>query len=111
MFAPIRLYGQIDAIDLATGETARAYDTAREPGGVLHVACGNRRESVCPACSQVYKRDAHQLVRAGLVGKGVQGGAFYGDYPGWPGQRTRPRTGWPPHSTSRRRRGADIVWS
>ena len=41
------------------------YDTATEPGGVLHVACGNRREAVCPACSQVYKRDARQLVRAG----------------------------------------------
>ena len=39
---------------------------------MLHVACGNRRESVCPACSAVYKRDARQLVRAGLVGgKGV----------------------------------------
>jgi len=32
---------------------------------VLHAACGNRREAVCPACSQVYKRDARQLVRAG----------------------------------------------
>ena len=55
-----------------TGEIAPVYDTASEPGGVLHVACGNRRESVCPACSQVYKRDARQLVRAGLAGgKGV----------------------------------------
>ena len=44
----------------------------REPGGVLHVACGNRREAVCPACSAIYKRDARQLVRAGLAGgKGV----------------------------------------
>jgi hypothetical protein len=69
---PIRLRGRIDAIDLATGETAPVYDTASEHGGVLHVACGNRRESRCPACSQVYKRDARQLVRAGLVGgKGV----------------------------------------
>jgi len=34
--------------------------------------CGNRRESVCPPCSQVYKRDARQLVKAGLAGgKGV----------------------------------------
>src|SRR5215472_13937065 len=65
---PIRLHGRIDAIDLATGETARVYDTAGEPGGVLHVACGTRRESRCPACSAVYKRDARQLVRAGLVG-------------------------------------------
>jgi hypothetical protein len=69
---PIRLSGRIEAIDLVTGETAPVYDTAREPGGVLHVACGNRRESVCSACSAVYKRDARQLVRAGLAGgKGI----------------------------------------
>jgi hypothetical protein len=69
---PIRLRGRIDAIDLMTGETAPVYDTAAEHGGVLHVACGNRRESVCPACSQVYKRDARQLVRVGLAGgKGI----------------------------------------
>jgi len=69
---PIQLSGRIDAIDIATGETKSVYDTGREPGGVLHVACGNRRETVCPACSQVYKRDARQLVRAGLAGgKGI----------------------------------------
>ena len=69
---PIRLRGRIDAIDLTTGELAPVYDTAAEHGGVLHVACGNRREAVCPACSAVYKRDARQLVRAGLAGgKGI----------------------------------------
>jgi hypothetical protein len=69
---PIRLRGRIDAIDLATGETAPVYNTANEHGEVLHVACGNRREAVCPACSKVYKRDARQLVRAGLAGgKGI----------------------------------------
>ena len=70
---PIRLRGRIDAIDLTTGELAPVYDTTTaEPGGVLHVACGNRREAVCPACSAVYKRDARQLVRAGLAGgKGI----------------------------------------
>jgi hypothetical protein len=69
---PVRLRGRVEAIDLATGEAAPVYDTASEPGGVLHVACGNRRESRCPSCSQVYKRDARQLVLAGLVGgKGV----------------------------------------
>ena len=32
----------------------------------------NRREAVCPSCSAVYKRDARQLVRAGLAGgKGI----------------------------------------
>ena len=51
---------------------APVYDTTTEPGGVLLTSCGNRRETVCPACSAVYKRDARQLVRAGLSGgKGV----------------------------------------
>jgi len=69
---PIRLRGRITAIDLATGESATAYTTDTEPGRVLHVACGNRRESACPACSVTYKRDARQLVRSGLVGgKGI----------------------------------------
>ena len=49
---PIRLRGQITAIDLATGELRPIYDTTTdEPGGVLHVPCGNRRETVCPPCS------------------------------------------------------------
>jgi hypothetical protein len=40
----------------------------------LYVDCGNRREEICPHCSQVYKRDARQLVLAGLTGgKGVPG--------------------------------------
>jgi hypothetical protein len=70
---PIRLRGRIAAIDLSTGELRSVYDTATdEPGGVLHVSCGNRRESACKPCSTVYKRDARQLVRAGLAGgKGV----------------------------------------
>ena len=70
---PIRLRGKVTAVDRATGDTATLYDTAvSEPSGVLHVACGNRRESACPACSAIYKRDARQLVRAGLSGgKGV----------------------------------------
>jgi hypothetical protein len=69
---PIRLRGRIDALDLETGELAPLYDTTAEPGGVLHVACGNRRETACPSCSALYKRDARQLVRAGLAGgKGI----------------------------------------
>ncbi len=62
---PIRLKSRTDMIDLETGELAPAY-------GQASVACGNRREAVCPSCSQVYKRDARQLVRAGLAGgKGI----------------------------------------
>lgn len=50
---PVRLRGRIDAIDRTTGEKATIYDTAREPGGVLRIPCGNRREHICPACSEV----------------------------------------------------------
>jgi hypothetical protein len=41
-------------------------DTDTEPGQVLLIACGNRREHVCPACSGIYKRDARQIIRSGL---------------------------------------------
>jgi Replication initiator protein, pSAM2 len=71
---PIRLQGRIDAIDRATGQAAPMYDTDGEPGGVLLVACGNRREHICPACSDVYKNDARQIIRSGLTGgKGMPG--------------------------------------
>ncbi len=69
---PVKLRGRTAAIDLKTGELRPVFDTIDLPGGVIRTACGNRRESVCPACSQVFKRDARQLVRAGLTGgKGV----------------------------------------
>ena len=62
---PIQLRNRTDMIDMTTGELAPLY-------GQATVACGNRREAVCPACSAVYKRDARQLVRAGLAGgKGI----------------------------------------
>jgi hypothetical protein len=83
---PIRLTGKVTAVDLATGQTAEVFKTwtdvpytdgKGEPASYrddhpLHVPCGNRRESVCPSCSAIYKRDARQLVRAGLTGgKGI----------------------------------------
>ncbi len=62
---PIQMHSRTDMIDLATGELAPVYGSAS-------VACGNRREAVCPSCSAVYKRDARQLVKAGLAGgKGI----------------------------------------
>jgi hypothetical protein len=42
------------------------------PGFVL-VACGNRRESRCPPCSERYRRDAYFLVAAGLSGNEDKG--------------------------------------
>jgi hypothetical protein len=85
---PIRLTGKITTVDRATGQSADVFKTWTEfevpsaPGFTetvrvedpLYVDCGNRREEICPHCSQVYKRDARQLVLAGLVGgKGVPG--------------------------------------
>jgi hypothetical protein len=64
---PIQLHSRTDMIDLPTGELAPLY-------GQASTACGNRREAVCPSCSAIYKRDARQLVRAGLAGgKGIPG--------------------------------------
>jgi hypothetical protein len=63
---PVRLQGTIhrngDAI----------LDTNELPDGVLLKACGNRRASVCPSCSYLYRGDTWQLLNAGMVGgKGV----------------------------------------
>ncbi len=64
-----------EAVELGLGGLDRSGQPVTETvraGDPLHVACGNRRETVCPACSQLYKRDARQLVRAGLTGgKGI----------------------------------------
>ncbi|MFD5828851.1 replication initiator [Lentzea sp. NPDC060358] len=37
-------------------------------GGDIMVPCGNRRQSVCPACSDRYAADAYHLMHAGLAG-------------------------------------------
>jgi hypothetical protein len=60
---PIRLAGQTDHVDLATGEIRRASGTP-----VVHVRCNNRRASACPTCSALYKRDARRIVITGLDG-------------------------------------------
>jgi hypothetical protein len=69
---PIRLAGRVEQADPTTGELRTAYDSAREPDGVLLKACGTRRESRCPSCAATYRADAYQLLAAGLRGgKGV----------------------------------------
>jgi Replication initiator protein, pSAM2 len=60
---PIHLWGESTTLDLSTGEVLRQ----REPGRLL-VACGNRRASRCRSCSETYRADTYQLIRAGLVG-------------------------------------------
>jgi hypothetical protein len=69
---PIRLRGWHERIDADTGELLSRVVTAHEPGGVLLIACGDRRAASCPSCAEVYRRDAFQLVAAGVRGgKGV----------------------------------------
>jgi hypothetical protein len=69
---PVRLVGTIATIEADTGRLLSQVDTATMPDGAIYKPCGNRRASLCPSCSDRYKRDAYQIVRAGLVGgKGV----------------------------------------
>ncbi len=71
---PIRLQGDIYDVG-QNGSTTTVFgygSTATMPDCVIYKACGNRRESVCPACAKTYQRDAYHLLRAGLIGgKGV----------------------------------------
>jgi hypothetical protein len=64
---PIRLSGAHQLQDATTGQVLHHH------GGAIFAPCGNRRASVCPACSDRYAADAFHLVRAGLSGgsKGV----------------------------------------
>jgi hypothetical protein len=69
---PVRLRGQVEHADAATGEVRAVYSTDREPDATLLKACGNRRASVCPSCSATYQADSFQLLAAGLRGgKGI----------------------------------------
>jgi hypothetical protein len=65
---PIRLVGGTKTIDPATKTVLHQYSTDTEPGGMLRIACGNRRASRCPACAWTYAGDTYHLIRAGLVG-------------------------------------------
>ncbi|GAA2541431.1 MULTISPECIES: replication initiator [Streptomyces] len=70
---PIRLTGSTVTRDAATGQVLHSYSTDTEPGGVLRVACGNRRASRCPSCAWTYAGDTYHLIRAGLVGDPAKG--------------------------------------
>lgn len=65
---PIKLVGSSSRVDRATGEVVSSYSSTQEPFGVTYVRCGNRRASVCPACSRIYARDTFEMIRAGVVG-------------------------------------------
>ncbi|MGH3568651.1 MAG: replication initiator [Pseudonocardia sp.] len=58
---PIRLAGSSTVLD-PDGAPLIEHD------GEILAPCGNRRASVCPACSDRYAADAFHLLRAGLAG-------------------------------------------
>ncbi|QEU97477.1 replication initiator protein RepSA [Streptomyces kanamyceticus] len=70
---PIRLMGQTTTRDAKSGDVLYAYSTEAEPGGMLRVACGNRRASRCPACAWTYAGDVYHLIRAGITGDSRMG--------------------------------------
>ncbi|MCG7210748.1 replication initiator [Streptomyces arenae] len=64
---PIHLVGAATVFDTTTGAALLSYGSDVY-GGRMLIACGNRRATVCPACSALYRADTYQLVRAGLIG-------------------------------------------
>ena len=71
--SPIWLEGESVAFSaVSKAVLGRRSTRAQAPGFVL-VACGNRRESRCPPCSERYRRDAYFLVAAGLSGNEEKG--------------------------------------
>jgi hypothetical protein len=59
--APVHLRGSSRILD-------QAGTILQERAGTVLAPCGNRRESVCVACSDRYAADAFHLLRAGLAG-------------------------------------------
>ncbi|WP_199432575.1 replication initiator [Qaidamihabitans albus] len=59
---PVHLTGHRTITDAATGTVLDRHS------GTVFTPCGNRRESVCPACSDRYAADAFHLLRSGMSG-------------------------------------------
>jgi hypothetical protein len=70
---PIRLVGESIAASASSGEVLARRSTDAEAPGFVLTACGNRRASRCPPCSERYRRDAYFLVAAGLSGSEEKG--------------------------------------
>ncbi|MEU1734741.1 replication initiator [Streptosporangium sp. NPDC020145] len=62
---PVRLVGSAMAADRTSGEVR----ASTGDDGVLLVACGDRRETVCPPCARTYRQDAWHVFAAGLTGR------------------------------------------
>lgn len=64
---PVRLSGSAMTVNASTGEIEATYSSSGEPGGVLLVACKDRRESVCPPCAARYRSDAWHVFASGVT--------------------------------------------
>lgn len=65
---PIQLAGVRRIWHKPSATVLHELNSAEMPGGVLVMACGNRRASHCEACSTLYKYDTYNLIVAGLRG-------------------------------------------
>jgi replication initiator protein RepSA len=65
---PIGLSGRVTTRGISTGAMVTSLFTEGLPDGLIYKNCDNRRDSLCPSCSTSYRRDAYQLIRAGLDG-------------------------------------------
>lgn len=65
---PVRLVGSSIRADRATGEVISSLASADQHLGVVHIPCGNRRASKCPACARMYAGDTYWLIKTGLTG-------------------------------------------
>lgn len=65
---PIQLAGVRRIWHKPSATVLHELNSATMPGGVLVMACGNRRASHCEACSTLYKYDTYNLIVAGLRG-------------------------------------------
>jgi hypothetical protein len=73
---PIRLVGEILTVNVNQTSGAWGVSSTRSttdmPDGAIYKPCGNRRANACPSCADTYRRDAYQIIRAGMIGgKGV----------------------------------------
>lgn len=65
---PVLLAGSRSVVERSTGVLLHTFSSAGLPDGAISVRCGNRRASVCPSCSRLYRFDAYRVVAAGLRG-------------------------------------------
>src|SRR5437879_13743821 len=64
---PIRIRGDIEQMDRATGEVRSVYSTEEEPDDVLLVAWRSRRAARCRSGASWHRRGADNLTGRGLV--------------------------------------------